>query len=227
MHLTIGNKIYSSWSLRPWILMRALDIPFTETVVCLDTPEFRKEVDSISAAGKVPVLQDEGLTIWDSLAIVEYLADKYPEKRIWPVDPAARAHARSASAEMHSGFGALRSACPMNLGKRYAYRDRGAKVEKDVARVVALWTEALERFGTPAGGGFLYGSFTAADAMYAPVVTRLDTYGYNVPQPIRAYMDRILSHPAFVEWKTAALAETWVLEHDEVDQPAIETFRTL
>lgn len=205
--------------------MRALDIPFTETVVPLDTPEFSQRVDAISGAGKVPVLQDGDLTIWDSLAICEYLAEKFPGKRIWPADRAARAHARCASAEMHSGFSALRSSCPMNLGKRYAYRDRGEKTERDVGRIIDVWTEALKRFGTPAGGDFLYGEFSAADAMYAPVVTRLDTYGYDVPADVRTYMDRILSHPAFIDWKTAALAESWIIDHDEVDEPEIETYR--
>lgn len=227
MHLTIGNKCYSSWSLRPWLLMKVLGVPFTEAVVPLDTPEFRSTVDAISGAGKVPVIEDGGLTVWDSLAIAEYLADRFPDKAVWPADPAARAHARCISAEMHSGFTALRSACPMNLGKRFAQRDRGAAVEKDVARITGLWREARARFGAAAGGPFLYGAFTAADAMYAPVVTRLDTYSIAVEDEARAYMATVLSMPAFVEWRSAALAESWVLDHDEVDEAAIETFRKL
>lgn len=227
MHLTIGNKCYSSWSLRPWLLMKAFAIPFTETVVPLNTPEFRNSVNAISGAGKVPVLQDGDLTVWDSLAIAEFIADRYPEKPIWPVDPNARAHARASSAEMHSGFVALRSACPMNLGKRFATRDRGADVARDCARISHLWREARERYGCQAGGDFLYGGFSAADAMYAPVVTRFDTYSIDVDRDTRTYMDAILAMPEFEEWKRAGLAESWIVEHDEVDEPAIEAYRAL
>ncbi|MEM9030475.1 MAG: glutathione S-transferase, partial [Pseudomonadota bacterium] len=128
MHLTLGNKCYSSWSLRPWILMKALGIEFTETVLPLNTDTFYADIRKVSAAGQVPVLTDGAVTVWESLAILEYLADRRPDLPVWPADPIARAHARCISAEMHSGFRALRSACPMNLGKRFATRDRGADV---------------------------------------------------------------------------------------------------
>ncbi len=227
MHLTIGNKCYSSWSLRPWILMKALDLSFTESVVPLDTPEFRAHVDAISGAGQVPILQDDGLVVWDSLAICAYLADKFPDAGIWPGDVGARAHARCVSAEMHAGFRALRAACPMNLGKRYAARDRGADVARDVARIETLWREARGQFGKATGAPFLYGEFSAADAMYAPVVTRFDTYNMDVADDTRAYMDAVLNHPAFVAWKADALLEPWIVAADEVDEPAIETLRSV
>lgn len=207
--------------------MRALGLEFSETVVPLDTPEFRDQVDAISGAGKVPVLTDGDLIVWDSLAIAEYLAERCPGAGVWPADGAARAHARCASAEMHSGFSALRSACPMNLGKKFSTKDRGEGVAKDVARIAALWADGRARFGAKSDQPFLYGAFCAADAMFAPVVTRLDTYSIEVDAPTRAYMEAVLAHPAFLEWKAAGLAETWIVEHDEVDEPAIATYRNL
>ncbi|MEO0793139.1 MAG: glutathione S-transferase family protein [Pseudomonadota bacterium] len=228
MHLTIGNKCYSSWSLRPWLLMRALDIPFDETVVPLDTPEFAehkaKVRNDLGATGAVPMLRDGDVVIWETMAIIEYLAGRFPDKDVWPSERAARAHARSIANEMHAGFGAIRSACPMNLGKTFATRDRGASVAADVARISDLWRAARNRFGA-GHGPFLYGTFTAADAMYAPVVTRLDTYRFDVDTETRNYMDAVLAHGAFVDWKQAGLLETWIVPGDEVDEPAIENFR--
>jgi glutathione S-transferase len=218
--LVIANKLYSSWSLRPWLLMRQLGIPFDEVLIPLDQPDTRARILEHSPAGKVPVLVDGATRVWESIAILEHLADAHP---VWPSDPQARALARSISAEMHAGFGALRSACPMNLGKRYAHRDRGEAVARDVARVTAIWREARERFG--AGGPFLFGAFSGADAMYAPVVTRLDTYSIPVDPGTRAYMDAILGLPAFREWRDAALDEAWIVDHDEVGEEPIETFR--
>src|SRR5690606_37214134 len=142
MHLTIANKLYSSWSLRPWMVMRAFDIPFEETVIPLYQPDTKARILQVSPTGKVQCLADGDVTVWESLAIIEYLAEKFPEKAIWPTDPKARAHARAAASEMHAGFQAFRSACPMNLGKRFARKDRGSAVAADVARVTALWRGA-------------------------------------------------------------------------------------
>lgn len=218
--LVIANKLYSSWSLRPWLLMRQLGIAFDEVLIPLDRPDTRARILEHSPAGKVPVLVEGTTRVWESVAILEHLAESHP---VWPRDPAARALARSVSAEMHAGFSALRSACPMNLGKRYAHRDRGEAVARDVARVVAIWREARERFGS--GGPFLFGAFSGADAMYAPVVTRLDTYSIPVDADTRAYMDAILGLRAFQEWREAALDEPWVVDHDEVAEAPIETYR--
>lgn len=222
--LVIANKIYSSWSLRPWILMRHYGLPFEEVVIPLDQPETRARILAYSPAGKVPVLIDGDAVVWESLAILETLAERHPDLPIWPRDPAARALARSITGEMHAGFRALRAALPMNLGRRYAHRDRGADVGADVARITAIWRDARDRFG--AGGPYLFGAdFGAADAMYAPVVTRLDTYQWPVEADIRAYMDAVLALPAFREWREQGLRESWLVPHDEVDEPAIENYR--
>lgn len=225
LRLLIANKCYSSWSLRPWLTMRALAIPFEETLIPFSDPDFKVKVTAFSGAGLVPVLIDGDVTVWESLAIIEYLAERFPDRGVWPASPAARAHARAISAEMHASFTALRGACPMNLGKRFAQRGRGADVTSDVARIVYLWREARERFAAPEDGPFLYGSFSGADAMYAPVASRLDTYAFEVEPEARAYMDAILSHAAFVEWRMAALAEPWIEPQDEVDEPARENLR--
>jgi glutathione S-transferase len=226
LKLVIANKAYSSWSLRPWILLRVHGIPFEEHMVLLDTPEFRKEVSAFKAGSTVPILVDGGITVWESIAIMDHVADRYPDKEIWPRDLAARSFARAISAEMHAGFRALRAACPMNLRKRYAHAERGELVTKDISRITWLWKQARSRFGEAAGGPFLFGAFTAADAMYAPVVTRLQTYSIPVDAPTRAYMDAILDLPAFVEWQEAGMAEPWIVSHDEVDEPPIGPFRS-
>lgn len=223
--LVIANKLYSSWSLRPWIMLRQAGIAFDEVVIPLDHPDTRQRILQHSPAGRVPVLVDGEITVWDSLAILEYAAECWPGAGIWPQDPAARALARSISAEMHSGFQALRKACPMNLGRKYATRDRGPDVAADAARIGAIWRDARDRFG--AGGPFLFGAFSGADAMYAPVVTRLDTYGFAVDPVSRAYMDAVLASPAFVSWREAALQESWIVPHDEVDEPALENYRAV
>ncbi|MCP8937213.1 glutathione S-transferase family protein [Alsobacter sp. SYSU M60028] len=225
LKLVIANKAYSSWSLRPWILMRALDIPFAEDLIPLDTPEFRPRVSAYKAGSTVPILVDGDVTVWESLAIMDYLADRFPEKQVWPADIKARAFARTISAEMHAGFRGLRAACPMNLRKRYEARDRGELVSRDATRVTELWRRAREGYGAQAGGPFLFGAFTAADAMYAPVVTRFHSYGIEVDASLRPYMDAMLNHPAFVEWQEAAMRETWIVAHDEADEPVIGPFR--
>lgn len=227
MKLLIGNKCYSSWSLRAWLLMRATGIAFEEKLVLLDEPGFKQAVfaEAPGSGGTVPTLVDGDIAVWETLAIAEYLHEKHPEAGIWPRDPAARAHARAISSEMHAGFTALRGACPMNLGKRYASRDRGAGVVRDVERITAIWRQARERFAGNGEGTFLYGIFSAADAMYAPVVTRLDTYGIAVDAASQDYMNAVLALPAYREWLAAALAEPWVVAQDEVDEPALADFR--
>lgn len=227
MRLLIGNKCYSSWSLRAWLLMRATGIAFEETMVLLDEPGFKETVftEAPGSGGTVPTLVDGEVAVWETLAIAEYLHEKHPEAGIWPREQAARAHARAVSSEMHAGFTALRGACPMNLGKRFAQRDRGPAVARDVERITAIWREARERFGRSGSGPFLYGSFSAADAMFAPVVTRLDTYGFTVDAVSQSYIRAILSLPAYRQWLAAALSESWVVPHDEVDEPALVDLR--
>lgn len=222
MHLIIGNKLYSSWSLRPWILMKAKGFAFTETVIPLSQPDTKKNILQHSPTGKVPLLVDNGIRVWESLAIMEYLAEAFPSAGIWPKDKAARAHARAASSEMHAGFQALRQACPMNLARRFKPREWNTDVLDAVSRVEELWTEARATFA--GGGEFLYGDFSAADAMFAPVVTRLDTYQVPVSAQSRAYMDAILAHPAFVAWRTDALKEPWFLPHYEVGHEVEQSY---
>ena len=211
MRLVIGNKCYSSWSLRPWLAMRALGIDFEEELITFGEPDFKERVLAVSGAGLVPVLVDGDVVVWDSLAILEYLAERFPKAGVWPSRFAARAHARSISAEMHSGFAALRRTCPMNLGKRFHARDRGPDVAGDVARIVELWGAALDGFADRDQGPFLYGAFTAADAMYAPVVLRFRTYGINLPESAGFYPQRLLQSSAMQEWLAAAETEVEVL----------------
>lgn len=229
--LVIANKVYSSWSLRPWILMRELNLPFEEVLIpfgpTFDDPEWKAKVKRYSAAGKVPALVDDGITVWESLAIIEYLADKHPGAGIWPKDVAARAYARSISSEMHAGFQALRGACPMNVARRFPTKDRGPGVEADVARIAAIWREARERFGVPAGGPFLFGAFCAADAMFAPVAVRLRAYGITVDAVGEAYVDAVLNTTAYQAWREAALQEPWIVDEDEVDERPLQDFRKL
>jgi glutathione S-transferase len=207
MKLLIGNKLFSSWSLRPWLLMKVLDVPFEEVVIPLDRPDTREKILRHAPAGRVPVLVDGEATAWESLAIMDYVATFHAPGRVWPEGRAAQAMARAVAAEMHAGFVALRANCPMNLGMRFPARDRGEAVAADVARVEAIVRDARARFGV--GGPFLFGAFSAADAMYAPVATRLDTYGIPVEPETAAWMDAVLGLPAYREWLEAALAEPW------------------
>lgn len=211
--LVIANKTYSSWSMRPWLLMRHFAIPFDELVIPLDRPASHAEILRHNPAGKVPVLEDGALVFWDSLAIVEHLAETHPALAIWPHDPAARALARSISCEMHSGFSALRRNLPMNMRRdgRPATLDgkTRAAVGADCARIEAAWTDARARFGQ--GGAFLFGAFCAADAMFAPVVNRFAAYAVPVGEMARAYMQAMRALPAWRDWETAALAEGWTL----------------
>jgi len=219
LRLIIGNKNYSSWSLRPWIAMKVAGIAFDETVISLEAPDFKAQVTALSGAGKVPVLLDGEVCVWESLAILEYLAEKFPNAGLWPAQEHARAHARAVAAEMHGGFLPLRRHLPMNVRRPVKLRplDDGAKA--DVARIETVWSECRAQFG--AGGAFLYGRFGAADAMYAPVVWRFHTYAVHVSAAARAYMDAVLALPASREWYEAGRREPWVLEHDEVDWPEV------
>lgn len=205
--LVIGNKAYSSWSLRPWLLMTHAQIPFQEQKLSLYQDGAREALLSHSGAGKVPVLHDGALTIWDSLAIAEYLAEKHPERRLWPAEAAARSQARSASAEMHSSFSNLRSQMPMNVRRRIP-KSPTPEVVADIARIQAIWTDCRLRFG--AGGPFLFGEFSIADAMYAPVASRFHTYGVDLAQAPREYARTLLGLPAFQAWVAGANAEAEV-----------------
>jgi glutathione S-transferase len=217
--LIVGNKNYSSWSLRPWIAMKVAGIAFDERVIPLYEPGSREEVLKYSPAGKVPVLIDGEQRIWETLAVLEHLAEKFPEASLWPKDGAARSHARVVASEMHAGFTALRRNCPMNLWLPPKGRPLPEEVKPDVARIEVLWADCRARFGM--GGAFLFGSFGAADAMYAPVVARLHNYGIPVANKTRSYMDAVMALPAWQEWTAAALKEPWVMRHNEPDWPLV------
>lgn len=214
LHLFIGNKNYSSWSLRPYMALAMAGIPFEESIIPLKRPDTKRRIRAQSPGGRVPVLKHGKLTIWESLAILEYLAETFPDRKLWPANKAARAAARSAASEMHSGFAALRDACPMNLRRPRKAISLGAEVKADIARIDALWRDCRRNFGGK--GRFLFGAFSNADAMYAPVVTRFDTYAIKVSPESRAYMDVVLATPAFQSWKKAALEEKWVLAGEEI-----------
>jgi len=219
LHLIIGNKNYSSWSFRPWIAMKVAGIAFDEEVVSLDAKDFKERVTKISGTGKVPALTDGKVQVWESLAILEYLAETLPDARLWPADPAARAHARAIAAEMHAGFVPLRRALPMNMWRPVMRRELAPDVQSNVRRIEAMWTDCRTRYG--ADGPFLFGKFGAADAMYAPVVSRFHTYDVEVNAATKAYMAAVMALPAWAEWRASALAEPWVLPEDEVDWPKV------
>ena len=216
LQLYIGNKNYSSWSMRPWVLLRQFNIPFTEVMLHFDSFEpgstFKQAVGQLSPAAKVPVLVHGDLVVWDTLAIAEYLAEygaeNFPELALWPRDQAARARARSLCAEMHSGFGALRSACPMNIeaslpevGRRVLAEQAG--VAADLVRIIALWGQAL----AASGGPFLFGAYSIADAYFAPVAARLRSYALPLPAELAAYVERLWASPGVAAWVQGALAE--------------------
>jgi glutathione S-transferase len=219
LSLIIGNKNYSSWSMRPWIAMKVAGIAFAETVISLDAPDFKARVGAVSGTGKVPVLIDGDVQVWESLAILEYLAEKFPDAGLWPQDTAARAHARAIANEMHGGFLPLRRLMPMNMWRPVIKRDLTPEAAANVARIEAMWADCRARFGT--GGPFLFGRFGAADAMYAPVIARLHTYGVTAGAGTQAYMKAVMTLPAWAEWRAAALKEPWVLAEDEVDWPTV------
>jgi glutathione S-transferase len=217
--LVIGNKNYSSWSMRPWVAMTAFGIPFNEVRVLLDQPDTATRIADYSAAGRVPVLIAGDITIWDSLAICEYLAEQFQELHMWPQDVAARAMARSVVAEMHSGFSGLRTAMSMNIRMHLPGRGRTTEAQGDIGRISEIWEECMSRYGHHQ---FLFGEFSIADAFFAPVVMRFRTYGVALAPALQAYCDRIQAHPAVARWVREALAETETapLHDDEInDQP--------
>ncbi len=210
LKLVLGNKAYSSWSLRPWILLAAFHIPFEEVVIPLYEPDSKKKLLKYSPAGLVPVLIDDGIAIWDSLAIIEYVAEAYPKKTIWPKDKAARAHARAISAEMHAGFQALRAQCSTNFRRVPKRVELTPEAAANAARIEKIWTFARKTFGD--GGPFLFGQFSAADAMFAPVVNRFDIYEIPAGRVARAYMKAMLATPAYRAWLADGAAEPWRIE---------------
>jgi glutathione S-transferase len=219
LHLVIGNKNYSSWSFRPWLAMKVAGIDFNETVISLDAADFKTRLAALGGSGRVPVLIDGEVRVWESLAILEYLAEKFPDARLWPEQPAARAHARAIASEMHAGFVSLRRHLPMNVARPVKSRALDAGSAKDVGRIDAIWSDCRTNYG--AGGPFLFGAFSAADAMFAPVVWRLHTYTVEVSPTALSYMRAIMTLPAWQEWRDAARRETWVLAEDEVDWPEV------
>jgi len=220
LQLIIGNKNYSSWSFRPWLAMKVAGIEFQETLISLEAADFKSRLMAMSGTGKVPLLIDGGTRVWESLAILEYLAEKFPAAGLWPQDRAARAHARAIGSEMHAGFQALRRQLPMNVRRPVIVRRIEADAQADVARIDAIWNECRSRFA--AAGPFLYGTFGAADAMYAPVVWRFHTYAIEAGAVARDYMRALMTLPAWAEWSEAARREPWILPHDEVDWPEVK-----
>jgi glutathione S-transferase len=213
LKLIIANKAYSSWSLRPWILLAHFHIPFEEIQIPMNAPETRARMLEHSPTGRVPALRDGAVEVWESLAIIEYIAEKYSEKAIWPRAKAARAHARSLASEMHAGFSALRNHCPTQFLRPVHRRDLTADVEADVKRIEAAWAQARKAFGK--AGPFLFGRFSAADAMFAPVVNRFHTYDIPVSTATRAYMDAIRNLPAWKAWIADAEGEPWRIPYYE------------
>jgi len=220
LQLYIGNKNYSSWSLRPWVLLTQAGIPFEEKMVRFDSfdaqSQFKSVVGAVNPVGKVPALVDDGFAVWDTLAIAEYLAERFPEKHLWPADQKARARARSVCAEMHSGFTALRNHCPMNIEAslpevgRIVWRDQ-AGVRADMARLESMWTGLLAEHGGP----LLFGAFSIADAYFAPVCSRIRTYALPVSPTVAAYVDRVHQLPAMQAWIAQALQEHDFIDFDE------------
>jgi glutathione S-transferase len=207
LKLVIGNKAYSSWSLRPWILLAHMHIPFEEVAINIYEDKGKRAMRKHAPTGKVPVLYDGDIHVWESLAIMEYVAEKYPDKGIWPKNKAARAHARALANEMHAGFQSLRQHCPTNFVREVKKRELTEGAAKDVARLEAMWADARKRFGK--GGPFLFGKFSAADAMFAPVVNRLHVYDVKVKKGTREYMEAIRALPAWVAWHEEAAKEKY------------------
>ncbi|MBW4575058.1 MAG: glutathione S-transferase family protein [Aphanothece sp. CMT-3BRIN-NPC111] len=212
--LVIGNKNYSSWSLRPWLVLKQLGVEFNEIRIHLYAPTSKQEILKYSSNGKVPILQHDNLTVWESLSICEYLAECFPEAKLWPEDRQARAIARSISSEMHAGFTNLRQHMSMNIRASLPGKGREPGVTEDIQRIISIWQDCRQQFGN--SGDFLFGHFTIADAMFAPVVLRFITYGVELDPALQAYTKTILSLPAMQDWVTAAKAETEIIEKFEV-----------
>lgn len=209
--IVLGNKRYSSWSLRPWLALKHTGAAFDEVVIPLYRDGSKAQILQHSPAGKVPILKQDGVTVWESLAICEYLADRFPDAGLWPADPAARARARSVSTEMHGGFAALRQNLPMDLSRQGGDPARIAAARADIDRVAQIWRDCRAAHG--AGGPFLFGGFTNADAMYAPVVCRFRAYEVTLDPVCAAYADAVMDLPAMGEWRAAAAEEPWTLEY--------------
>jgi glutathione S-transferase len=216
MKLIMGNKNYSSWSMRPWIAMKVAGIEFDEEIIPLRQHDTKSQILMRSPAGKLPILMDGSVVVWESTAILEYLNDKFPEARLWPSDNAARAHARSVSNEMHAGFTALRRGLSMNIKRIPSAAQVSPDVQVDIDRIVAIWIDCRTRFGRD--GRFLFGAFSIADAMFAPVINRLSAYAVAVPVPVRSYMSSVMELPAWQQWTSEALSEHWSI--DEIDSIA-------
>jgi glutathione S-transferase len=212
LRLILGNKNYSSWSFRPWLALKVAGIPFEETVLPIYIPGAREKILAFSPSGKVPVLIDGAVHVWESLAIIEYAAEKLPGAGLWPQQREVRAHARAVANEMHGGFLPLRRACPMNMRRGPGAIGLSADVLANVARIDEIWTDCRTRYRGP----FLFGAFGAADAMFAPVVSRFHTYAVPVGTIARAYMDAVMALPAWGEWQAAAAQEQWVLPEFEI-----------
>lgn len=210
--LYVGNKNYSSWSFRPWLALEACGIDFEDVVIPFDFAAGNPKIRDISPTGRVPVLEHGDIRVWESLAIIEYVAELYPQAGLWPQDRGERAAARSYSMEMLSGFRALRGACPMNIRREKRAIDLPDGVMEDVERIETIWREAVAR----SGGPFLFGRFSAADAMFAPVVNRFEIYDLTRNPGSLEYMDAVKTHPAFRKWQEAALKESWIVPEDEV-----------
>lgn len=213
--LVIGNRNYSSWSLRPWLVLKAAGASFEEVVIPLDQPNTRQEILKHWRNGAVPILKHGDNTVWESLAICEYVAELFPDAGLWPSDTRARAIARSLSAEMHAGFSALREHMPMNIRSRFPEEGRKPGVQEDINRIAAIWRRARERYGEESDGPFLFGNFTILDAMFAPVVSRFRTYAVDVSDVEAAYIEAVWNHPAMQEWAKAAQAEPMVIDSAE------------
>ena len=213
LKLVLANKAYSSWSLRPWILLAHFRIPFEEVVIPLDLPETRANILKYAPSAKCPSLHDGKIAVWESLAIIEYIAEAFPDRAIWPRGKAARAHARSLASEMHAGFTALRQACPTNFLRKPKAIALSDEARADVARIEAAWAHARETFGGT--GPFLFGRFSAADAMFAPVVNRFHAYDIPAAKTTRAYMAAMMALPAWKAWIADAEAEPWRIERYE------------
>jgi len=210
----LGNKNYASWSLRPWLVLKRTTVAFDEVVIPLYQPGSRETVLKYSPSGRVPALRHDAITVWDSLAICDYLAESFPNFELWPKDQAARALARSVSAEMHSGFQALRQHLPMNVRSSFPGREVTPEVQADINRIMAIWRDCRTRFGE-GRGDFLFGHFTIADAMFAPVVSRFRTYKTDLEREAQAYCDTIIALPAMQEWLAAAKNEPMIVEQYE------------
>ncbi|HEY4542489.1 MAG TPA: glutathione S-transferase family protein [Noviherbaspirillum sp.] len=213
LKLVIGNKNYSSWSMRPWIVLTAFGIPFEEVRIALGQPDTSSRIGMYSESGRIPVLLAGDIKVWDSLAICEYLAEQFPDKHLWPSDVAARAHARAICAEMHAGFTNLRTAMWMNIRASFPGKGRTPEAQGDIARICEIWDECLERRGA---NDFLFGDFSIADAYYAPVIMRFRTYGVWLAPKLKAYVERVIAHPAMARWIREAEAEVERIEKYDV-----------